>query len=255
MAHCMYSHAASRAAAQDELSAHQGICPCRQGESGMPASRTQPAAARWSRWPPVKPASTVTPPGVHPPVITARHARFPCCAAGHDPDGGCRPRCRRDALIHMRIRGTTQRGSVGSVGQPARLLLGHRVSQAAGHLLVLRLFLPAAAEVAHERPAVTSKLDGGHLRQGQLSFQRRHQPWFRSASSPARAGGLVYTGIPARRAEGRRRAGKHPAVMPLALAALLATGTSGKLGVDGLHVRHDRHVRGGAGGDQAEAGA
>jgi hypothetical protein len=35
--------------------------------------------------------------------------------------------------------------------------------------------------------------------------------------------------------------------MTLALAALLATGTSGKLGVDGLHVRHDRHVRGGAG--------
>ena len=96
----------------------------------------------------------------------------------------------------------------------------------------------------------------GHLRQGQLSFQGRHQPWLRvSASSPARAGGLVYTGIPARRAEGRRRAGKHPAVMTLALAALLATGTSGKLGVDGLHVRHDRHMRGGAGGDQAEAGA
>jgi hypothetical protein len=118
------------------------------------------------------------------------------------------------------------------------LLLGHHVSQAAVHLLVLRLFLPAAAEVAHERPAVTGKL-----------------PWFRSASSPARAGGLVYTGIPARRAEGRRRAGKHPAVMTLALAALLATGTSGKLGVDGLHVRHDRHVRGGAWGDQAEAGA
>ena len=140
-------------------------------------------------------------------------------------------------------------------GQPARLLLGHHVSQAAGHLLVLRLFLPAAAEVAHERPAVTGKLGGGHLRQGQLSFQRRHQPWFRSASSPARAEGLVYTGIPARRAEGRRRAGKHPAVMTLALAALLATGTSGKLGVDGLHVRHDRHVRGGAWGDQAEAGA
>ena len=30
------SSAGSRAAAQDELSAHQGICPCRQGESGMP---------------------------------------------------------------------------------------------------------------------------------------------------------------------------------------------------------------------------
>ena len=65
----------------------------------------------------------------------------------------------------------------------------------------------------------------------------------------------MYTGIPGRRAEGRRRAGKHPAVMTLALAALLATGTSGKLGVDGLHVRHDRHVRWGAWGDQAEAGA
>jgi len=42
--------------------------------------------------------------------------------------------------------------------------------------------------------------------------------------------------------------GKHPAVMTFALAALLATGTSGKLGVDGLHVCHDRHMRGGAGG-------
>ena len=31
-----------------------------------------------------------------------------------------------------------QRGSAGSVGQPARLLLGHHVSQAAVHLLVLR---------------------------------------------------------------------------------------------------------------------
>jgi hypothetical protein len=40
--------------------------------------------------------------------------------------------------------------------------------------------------------------------------------------------------------------------MTLALAALLATGTSGKLGVDGLYVRHDRHMRGGAGGEQAE---
>ena len=40
--------------------------------------------------------------------------------------------------------------------------------------------------------------------------------------------------------------------MTLALAALLATGTSGKLCVDGLYVRQDRHVRGGAGGDQAE---
>ena len=60
--------------------------------------------------------------------------------------------------------------------------------------LVLRLFLPAAPEVAHERPAVTGKLGGGHLRQGQLSFQRRHQPWFRSASSPARAGGSCTPG-------------------------------------------------------------
>jgi hypothetical protein len=40
--------------------------------------------------------------------------------------------------------------------------------------------------------------------------------------------------------------------MALALAALLATGTSGKLGVDGLHMCQDRRVRGGAGGDQAE---
>ena len=186
--------------------------------------------------------------GVHPPVITARHARFPCCAAGHDPDGGCRPRCRRDVLIHMRIRGTT---SVVPLVRSVSLRVCFSAITSArqpGHLLVLRLFLPAAAEVAHERPAVTGKLGGGHLRQGQLSFQERHQPWFRSASSPARAGGLVYTGIPARRAEGRRRAGKHPAVMTLALAALLATGTSGKLGVDGLHVRLDRHVRGRAGG-------
>ena len=50
--------------------------------------------------------------GLHPDArvhlgITARHARFPRCAAGHDPDGGCRPRCRRDALIHMQIHGTT----------------------------------------------------------------------------------------------------------------------------------------------------
>jgi hypothetical protein len=41
----------------------------------------------------------------------------------------------------------------------------------------------------------------------------------------------------------------------LALAAVLAGGASGKLGVDGLHVRQDRQVRGGAGGDQAEVRA
>ena len=63
----------------------------------------------------------------------------------------------------------------------------------------------------------------------------------------------MYTGIPARRAEGRRRAGKHRAVGTLALAALPATGTSGKLGVDGPHVRQDRHVRGGTWGNQAKA--
>ena len=67
-----------------------------------------------------------------------------------------------------------------------------------------------------------------------------------------RGPGLVHTRVPARRAEGRRRAGKHPADMTLALAALLATGTSGQFGVDGLDVRQDRHVRGGAGGQQAE---
>ena len=118
----------------------------------MPASRTQPAAARWSRWPPVKPASTVTPPGVHPPVITARHARFPCCAAGHDPDGGCRPRCRRDALIHMRIRGTT---IVVPLVRSVSLRVCFPAITSARHL-VLGLFLPAAPEVVHERPAVAA---------------------------------------------------------------------------------------------------
>jgi hypothetical protein len=41
----------------------------------------------------------------------------------------------------------------------------------------------------------------------------------------------------------------------LALAALPATCTSGKLGVDRLQVRQDRRVRGGTGGDQAEVRA
>jgi len=52
-----------------------------------------------------------------------------------------------------------------------------------------------------------------------------------------------------------RRAGKVLAVVALACASLLVTGSSGKLGVDCLHVRQDRHVRGGAGDDQGEAGA
>ncbi len=72
----------------------------------------------------------------------------------------------------------------------------------------------------------------------------------------SRAGrGLVPTGVPARRAEGMRRAGRHLAVVRLAPAGLPVSDASGKLGVDGLHVRLDRHVRGRAGGDQAEAGA
>jgi hypothetical protein len=82
-------------------------------------------------------------------------------------------------------------------------------------LLVLRLFLPAA----HERPAVTGKLCRGHLRQGQLSFQRRHQPWFRSASSTGRAGGSC---TPRSRPAGPRGGcgPKHPAVVMLAPARL-----------------------------------
>ena len=52
-----------------------------------------------------------------------------------------------------------------------------------------------------------------------------------------------------------RRAGKVLAVVVLACAGLLVTGTSGKLGVDCLYVRQDRHVRGGARGDQGEVGA
>ncbi len=112
------------------------------------------------------------------------------------------------------------------------------------------LFLPAAPEAVDERPAVAGKLSGAHLRQGQLSFRQLHQPWFRSVSSPARAGGLVRPGVPARRAEGR--AGKYRAVVTLALAELPVSGASGELGVDGPHLRQDRRVRGGTGGDQAE---
>ena len=82
---------------------------------------------------------------------------------------------------------------------------------------------------------------------GQLSFRRQHQPWFRSVSSPARAGRLVRPRVSARRAEGGR-AGKNRTVVALALAALLAGGASGKLGIDSLHVCQDRHVRGGARG-------
>jgi len=43
--------------------------------------------------------------------------------------------------------------SAGAIGQSARLFLGHEVSQAGAQLPVLRLFLPAALEVVHERPA------------------------------------------------------------------------------------------------------
>ena len=154
--------------------------------------------------------------GVHPPVITARHARFPCCAAGHDPDGGCRPRCRRNALIHMRIRGTT---SVVPLVRSVSLRVCFSAITSArqpGISWYCGCFLPAAAEVAHERPAVTGKLGGGHLRQGQLSFQRRHQPWFRSASSPACRGARVHRdpGPPGRGEEAGREASRCHDVGP-----------------------------------------
>ncbi len=48
-----------------------------------------------------------------------------------------------------------------------------------------------------------------------------------------------------------RRAGKVLAVVALAWASLLVTGSSGKLGVECLDVRQDRHVRGGAGAIRA----
>lgn len=57
--------------------------------------------------------------------------------------------------------------------------------------LILGLFLPAAPEVVHERPAVAASWAADISGKGQLSFRRQHQPWFRSVSSPARAGGLV----------------------------------------------------------------
>jgi hypothetical protein len=68
--------------------------------------------------------------------------------------------------------------------------------------------------------------------------------------------GAAFTGSPyldQRRPEGRgRQAGKYPAVVALASAGLLVTGTSGQLGIDGPHVSQDRDVRRGSRADQAE---
>jgi hypothetical protein len=77
--------------------------------------------------------------------------------------------------------------------------------------LVLGLFLPAAPEVVHERPAIAASWAADISGKGQLSFRRRHQPWFRSVSSPARGPGSC---TPGSRPAGPRGGG-GPGSIPL----------------------------------------